>query len=367
VKVQRAIDTTIIFLIISALFVTIVGLIFCDSLLQLIRTPTNVFDGARVYMQIMLIGLLPLFGFNCLAAILRGLGDSKTPLYAMLISSSINVVVSLIFVANLGLGIAGAGWATVIAQTVTMIGLIIWLNAKHPIIKITLRKLIFDFDIFRNSIRIGLPNGIQQVTIAMGMMAILGIVNKFAEENSDVLVAYTIVNRIDTIVLAPAMAFSMAIAAFVGQNIGAQKLYRIPKGLSSALLMSAAVTIIFSIILIALSTPLIKMFSTEITDGAIVIGKRYLWIICSFTVLFSTMFIITGLMRGAGDSFAPMVITLLAMWIIRIPVASILSKIIGVDGIWWSIPITWLFGTICSVFYYRTGRWKNKGVVPLES
>ena len=363
VNMKRSVDTVIIFIVVAALLMMMVGLIFCNLLLHLVKTPEDVFDGAYTFMQINLIGLLPLFGINCLSAILRGVGDSKTPLYCMLISSACNIVLLLIFVPGMNWGIAGAAWATVLTQTLTVVGMILWLNRKHPVIKITLRRLVFDMNIFRNSVRIGLPNGVQQVLVAVGMMALLGIVNQFTTENSNVLVAYSIVNRIDSLAMAPAMTFSIAIAAFVGQNIGARKLYRIPSGLKATLVMSTMLTVLLSAVILIFTHPIMRMFSTEINEEVIAVGARYLLVVCPFCVFFSTMFIFTGVMRGAGDTLVPMFITLLTLWLIRIPVATFLSNLMGTDGIWWSIPIAWTVGMICSYLYYRTGRWKNKGVI----
>jgi putative MATE family efflux protein len=363
IKVKRSIDTVIIFIIVAALSVMIVGLIFCDPLLRLVKTPEGVFDGAHTFMQINLAGLLPLFGVNCLSAILRGVGDSKTPLYCMLISSGLNIVLLLVFVPGMGWGIAGAAWATILTQTLTVIGMILWLNRKHPIIKIALRKFSFDMDIFRNSIRIGLPNGAQQALVAVGMMALLGIVNRFSGVNSNVLIAYAIVNRIDSLACAPAMTFSIAIAAFVGQNVGARKFNRIPSGLNATLAMSAILTIVISAVVMIFAHPVMNLFSTEINPDVVSIGTRYLLIVCPFCIVFSTMFIYTGVMRGAGDTLVPMFITLLSLWLVRIPVASFLSGFIGPDGIWWSIPVAWTVGLTFASLYYRSGRWKNKGLI----
>ena len=109
--------------------------------------------------------------------------------------------------------------------------------------------------------------------------------------------------------------------------------------------------------------PIINMFSMEITPDVVAVGKRYLLIVCPFCVVFSTMFIYTGVMRGAGDTLVPMFITLLSLWLVRIPLASFLSDFMGTDGIWWSLPICWCVGSACAFLYYRTGRWKNKGVI----
>ena len=163
VKMKRSVDTVIIFIIIAALLVTVAGLFFCAPLLRLVKTPEDVFGNAHAFMQVNLIGLLPLFGINCLSAILRGVGDSRTPLYCMLISSGLNVALLLAFVPGLGWGVAGAAWATVLTQTITVAGMILWLNRKHPLIKIRLCRLVFDMDIFRSSGDDGVAGDCQQV------------------------------------------------------------------------------------------------------------------------------------------------------------------------------------------------------------
>jgi len=365
VNLKRSIDTIIIFLVISSLIFIVIGLIICEPLLRFVGTPEDIMKGSKTFMQITLLGLLPLFGVNFTSAILRGVGDSKTPLYAMLISSCLNILILLAFVRVMRWGIAGAACATVVAQTTTTIGMILWLNKRNPFIKITIKRLAFDKDIFRNSIRIGLPNGIQQALVAVGQMAMLGIVNRFTVVNNDVLVAYTIVNRIDTLVMSPGMTFSIVIAAFVGQNIGARKPHRISSGLNATLLMSAMLTMVIAATMMIFAEPVMNLFSAEITPDVVAIGRRYLMIICPACLIFSAMFIYTGVMRGAGDTLVPMFITLLSLWLVRIPLASFLSNVMGLDGIWWSLPICWLVGSVCAFLYYRTGRWKNKGVIKL--
>ena len=363
-SVKRAIETVTIFVLIAALVMMIIGFFLCTPLLNTVNTPADVFEDARIFYIITLIGILPLFGVNCLSAILRGLGDSKTPLFFMVVSSIINIILVLIFVPVLGLGIAGAAWATVLAQSLTVAALIYWLNHRHPIIRIRLYHISFDRDIFRNSIRIGLPNGIQQALVAIGMMALLRIVNRF---DSNVLAAYSVASRIDSLASAPAMTFSIAIAAFVGQNIGARKQYRIGYGLRAALKMSSAIALVISVIIVLFRYRIMEWFATEAEPSVIMIGGRYLLIVGIFYIVFSTMYILNGVMRGAGDTLITMFITLLSLWLIRIPIASTLSRYIGSDGIWWSIPIAWSIGTLFAFLYYKAGRWKSKSIIkPLE-
>ena len=272
----------------------------------------------------------------------------------------LNILLLLLFVPVLHYGIEGAAWATVLAQTVTVVIMIVWLNSRHPFIHITLRPSHFDFDIFKKSVRIGLPNGIQHALIAVGMMALLRIVNLF---NSDVLAAYSIAGRIESLAAAPAMTFSAAIAAFVGQNVGAHKFDRVSEGLKATLGISILVSAVISIVVVVFRHTVMGWFTSAGEVNVIEVGCRYLLIIAPFYAVFSTLFVYNGVMRGAGDTLFPMFTTLLSLWIIRIPFASVMSQHIGTDGIWWSIPIGWCLGAVCAMGYYRLGKWKNKGVV----
>ncbi|MDD2565101.1 MAG: MATE family efflux transporter, partial [Salinivirgaceae bacterium] len=208
------------------------------------------------------------------------------------------------------------------------------------------------------SVKIGLPTGFQQTFVALGMVAIMGIVNGFG---TDVIAAYTAAGRIDTIASMPAMSLATALSMFVGQNAGANRFDRIRRGLISTIIMSGIVSITVSIAAWAFGAQLIGMFTSE--PEVIRIGTQYLVIVSSFYILFSTMFSITGVMRGAGATLIPMFITLFSLWIIRIPIAYFLSDIFGSKGIWWAIPVAWLFGMIGTSIYYKTGKWRSAVVV----
>jgi putative MATE family efflux protein len=359
-KVQNAIDTVIIFVLVAAFFITLAGLLLCEPLLCLVNTPSDVIDGARTFYYVSMVGIIPLFGVNVLGSVLQGTGDSKTPLYYLIFSSVLNILLLLLFVPVLHYGIAGAAWATVFAQTVTVVIMIVWLNSRHPFIHIAFHPRHFDFDIFKKSVRIGLPNGIQHALIAVGMMALLRIVNLF---NSDVLAAYSIAGRIESLAAAPAMTFSAAIAAFVGQNVGAHKFDRVSGGLKATLGISILVSAVISLLIIVFRYTVMGWFTSSDELNVIEVGSRYLLIIAPFYAVFSTLFVYNGVMRGAGDTLFPMFTTLLSLWIIRIPFASVMSKYIGTDGIWWAIPIGWCLGAVCAMGYYRLGKWKDKGIV----
>lgn len=361
VKVKRAIDTMYIYTAIAGILTTVIGLIISEPLLRLLALPEEIMPQALTYLRIYLSGNVIFFGFNGTSAVLRGLGDSKTPLYFLIIATIVNIILVILFVAVFKWGVAGAAYATLIANGVAFALAIIWLNRTHKLIRIALAGLHFDRETFRQSIGIGLPTGIQQTLIALGALALLGIVNKFG---TDVIAGFSVASRLDALAIIPAMSFSQALSTFVGQNIGANKPERIRSGLMATIRMSGIVTIITSIVIVFTGHILMSLFTND--PEVIRLGDQYLTIVSSFYIMFTFMFIYTGLMRGAGDAMIPMFISLLSLWLIRIPLAWILSGKIGAAGIWWSIPAGWFIGLILSFIYYKSGRWKTKSVVKYD-
>lgn len=370
-KVKRAIDTIFILMGISAVIMTVVGVSFSEQIFRLMKLPEELIPMATTYFTIYVSGLVVFFGYNGVAAVLRGMGDSVTPLYFLVLATIINIGLDLLFIVKLGWGIEGAALATIIAQGIAFTVAVFYLNRTHDLIRFNFREFSFDREIFKQSIRIGLPTGLQQTFVALGMMALMGIVNGFG---TDVVAAYTAAGRLDSLAIIPSMVFSQALATFVGQNIGADKIERVKKGLHRTMLMASAVAVFITILVILFKQPLMGLFTTD--QAVIGIGGEYLTIVTSFYILFTCMFIYGGVMRGAGDTIIPMFLTLFSLWIVRIPAALFLSKDtveifglylpgagLGETGIWWAIPIGWSIGLVLSFLYYRTGRWKLKTVV----
>jgi putative MATE family efflux protein len=361
VKVKRAIDTMYIYSVVAGAIATAAGLVFAGPLLRLLGTPEEIMPQAILYLRIYFSGIIIFFGYNGTSAVLRGLGDSKTPLYFLIIATVANIILVLLFVAVFNWGIAGAAYATLLANGLAFGLAIYWLNSTHKLIRISITGLHFDREVFRQSLRIGLPTGIQQTLVAIGGLALMGIVNRFG---TNVLAGYSVASRLDSIALVPAMSFSQALSTFVGQNIGANKLQRIRTGLIATVKMSGIVTIITSAIIVICGHLIMSLFTND--AEVIRIGDQYLTIVSIFYLLFTLMFIYNGIMRGAGDTLLPMFFSLISLWLIRIPLAWYLSRKIGVIGIWWAIPVGWLIGLVFSFSYYKTGRWKRKSVVKYD-
>ncbi|MDO9254510.1 MAG: MATE family efflux transporter [Bacteroidales bacterium] len=356
--VKRSIETMYIFLFFASILVTILGITLSGPIFRLIKLPEDVMPQAITYFNVYLTGTIFFFGFNGISSVLRGLGDSKTPLYFLIFSTVMNAILVWLFVAVFKWGVAGSAWATVIAQAGAFFSGIIYLNRTHEIVKLNSLRLVFDKAIFRKSLMIGLPTGLQQTFVSMGMLAVTRIVNGFG---TDVIAAYSVAMRLDSLAGMPAMNFGAALSTFVGQNLGANKPERVKQGFKATLMMSGALALLTSLLVIVFRQQLMHLFTDD--SAVIAIGAEYLVIVSSFYVFFSAMFVIGGVMRGAGDTLIPMFITLFSLWVIRIPAAWILSRYFGVDGIWWSIPVAWFIGMSLSYLYYLKGNWKTKVVV----
>jgi putative MATE family efflux protein len=361
VKVKRAIDTMYIYSTIAGIASTIIGLIISAPLLRLLGLPEDLMPQATQYLRIYLSGILIFFGYNGTSAVLRGLGDSKTPLYFLIVATVANIILVLLFVGVFKWGVAGAAYATLIANGLAFALAIYWLNKTHKLIRISIKGLHFDREVFRQSLNIGLPTGIQQTLVAIGGLALMGIVNKFG---TNVIAGFSVASRVDSLATIPAMSFSQALSTFVGQNIGANKTERIRTGLISTVKMSGIVTIVTTLIIVLTGHIIMSLFTND--TEVIRLGDQYLTIVSSFYILFTLMFIYNGVMRGAGDTLIPMFISLLSLWFIRIPMAWFLSGKIGASGIWWAIPAGWVIGLSLSFAYYKSGRWKRKAVVKYQ-
>lgn len=357
-KVKRATGTIFIFLFYASLLLTMAGIATSDLLFRMLNVEETIIPLASTYFRIYMLGMVAFFGFNTIASVLRGLGDSITSFWFLLIATATNVVLDILFVVVFNWGVAGAATATVIAHFVAFFIGAWYLNKKHSIISFKTKDLIFDRALFNQSLRIGLPTGFQQTFIALGLMALIRIVNNF---DSSVLAAYTVASRIDSMAAMPALSLSSALAAFVGQNMGAGKINRIRRGYLISLSMAWGISLMVMVTVYFAGPQIMKLFSQDTL--VVEHGVDYLVIVSSFYIVFSTMFITHGMLRGAGDTLVPMFISLISLWAGRVPLAIFLSHHWGEKGIWWAIPLGWSIGMIFSVTYYLTGRWKDKGVV----
>lgn len=356
-KVKKAIDTVFIFLFFASIVTSVIGITFSEEIFRMLHVEEAIIPTATSYFNVYMLGMLAFFGFNGISSVLRGLGDSMTPLYFLLIATVLNIGLDYLLIVTYGMGVEGAAIATIIAQSCAFLAGAIYLTYKHPLISFNIPTLRFNKELFLKSVKIGLPTGFQQTFVALGLMALIRIVNNFG---TDTLAAFTVASRIDALAAMPALNLASALSAFVGQNLGANKIERIKKGLQATLFMAWGISLLVTISVYLWGAAIMGLFTPD--PRVIEHGTNYLVVVSSFYMVFSTMFVIHGVMRGAGDTLIPMFITLFSLWIIRIPFATYLSHHFGENGIWWSIPIGWSMGLIGSYIYYKLGRWKRKNI-----
>ena len=357
-EVKKTVSTIFIYLFFTAVLLTVISFSLKEKIFEMLHVENEVLPIATQYFGIYMLGIVAFFGFNAIASVLRGMGDSMTPLWFMFIAFIGNILLDVLFVVVFKWGVSGAAYATVIAHFIPFILGAIYLTRKHQLVSFRIIKMKFYKNIFYKILKIGLPTAFQQTFIALGLTALIRIVNNF---DTTVLAAYTVASQIDSLAGMPALNLSSALSAFVGQNIGAQQLRRIRKGYWATLLMAWAISITVMGVVYIWGEYLIALFNQD--SQVILYGTQYLKIVSSFYLIFSTMFITHGLLRGAGDTIIPMFISIISLWLVRIPSALYLSKLFGVNGIWWAIPIGWTIGFLLSQTYFFTGKWKGKGVI----
>ena len=215
--------------------------------------------------------------------------------------------------------------------------------------------MLFDWKLFKESLKIGLPTSVQQCAIALGLIALLGIVNSFG---TNTLTAYGAAGKRDTIITQAILTLSGALAAFCGQNIGAGRLDRVKKGVRFTMYTNIALGLLTFAAVYLFGNEMMRIFTKDI--DVVAIGKEYLLIIGGFFIVHGALNVYNGALRGAGDTLFPMITSLVCLWLIRIPLAYYLSSWLGRNGIWWAIGISITIGLIVTFVYYKMGFWKRR-------
>ena len=354
-KVQRAFSSFFIFMLVAGIALSIAGIIFAEPIFRLTNTPEEVIPDAVAYFRIYIGGTFLFVTFNSIISILRGVGESVRPMLFILITTVLNIAFDLLFILVFKWGIEGAARATVVSQGIGMCIALAYVNNTHPLLSIKKQDMLFDWKLFKESLKIGLPTSVQQCAIALGLIALLGIVNSFG---TNTLTAYGAAGKIDTIITQAILTLSGALAAFCGQNIGAGRLDRVKKGVQFTMYTNVALGLLTFAAVYLFGNEMMRIFTKDI--DVVAIGKEYLLIIGGFFIVHGALNVYNGALRGAGDTLFPMITSLVCLWLIRIPLAYYLSSWLGRNGIWWAIGISITIGLIVTFVYYKMGFWKRR-------
>ncbi len=353
-RVRGAIDTLYTAFLVAAVPLSAAAALLVSPLLTLLQVDASFRAEAQLYLVIVCGGLFGSVGYNINSGILQGLGDSRSSVIFLAVSSVVNIIGDLVLVLVFELGVVGVAVATVFAQCLSWIFGIFYINRKYPEIAIRPLSLRFDKALFKDIVRIGLPAGIQMATVGLGSLVVMAKINSFGEAYT---AAYNVGNKLDNMAWLPVQAITTAVTAFVGQNVGAQRYDRARKGIAAALGLSLAWCALIIAILMPLRHAAVDLFTD--TAETIEIGARYLWCIMPFYPFLASMFCINNSMRGAGDSVFPMICILLSQIFVRVPVFYFFADNFGPYNMYYTYGVTWAFGALLAICYYLTGRWKR--------
>ena len=367
--VEKVINNSFSISIIGGLLLTIAGILSSDSLLRIMGTPEEVFIMASSYLKITLAGFILLFMTFLISSILRGIGDTVTPLIFMGIGLALNAILDPLMIIGIGpfpkLGLDGAAYASLISQSFALILALVYLNRKNHIVAIKFKKLTLDKHLTFLLFKLGFPSMIQQSLISIGAFVVTGFVNSFGAVAT---AAFGSAQRIENLVFMPAMSLSMAVSALTGQNLGAGKPERVKEVFRSGIIVTSIITLTLSAAIIAFPKLMLSMFVQE--PDVLEIGVHCLRVVGASYIFFAIMFISNGIINGSGHTITTMVISLITLWLVRVPVSALLSHTaLKTDGIWLGIALSSLTAMTISLIYYSTGRWKKPVIrksVPAE-
>jgi putative MATE family efflux protein len=365
--VKRAVQTSVVLVGGLSLLLTGLGLILVGPLLRAMNTPPDVLPIAVDYMRVFLWTVPPTFGMFLLTSILRGIGDSKSPVYFQAVSVVLNAALDPILMLGwLGaprLGVNGTAWATLISQAVAVVALIIYVQRRRPLVSPDWRRPRIDRATTWLLVKIGLPAMIQQSVVSIGLLGVTTIVNGFGE---DAVAGFGAGGRIDLIAFLPALMTGMAVSTLAGQNIGAGRVERVRDVFRWGLTLSGAVSGLIALGVIGFPRFLLRAFLDD--PAAIEIGVAYLRIVGLTYVLYSGLFVSNGIINGSGHTIVTTLISVVALVLVRVPLAWLLCRLLGnVSGVWWATLCSVGCGMTISFLYYFRGGWRKSVLNPVAA
>ncbi|MCI9297989.1 MAG: MATE family efflux transporter [Lachnospiraceae bacterium] len=354
-------DLYVSFFLIAALAVLINGIVFLfiDPIMVLLSVPADTYSLMREYLWVIFFGIGATFIYNYFAAVLRSLGNSLIPLIFLGISAVINIVLDLYFILSCGFGVAGAAFATILAQWFSGIGIALYCMLKCPFMRIEKQNRRFSSATIKEITNASLLTCLQQSVMNLGILMVQGLVNSFG---SIVMAAFAAAVKIDAFAYMPLQDFGNAFSTFIAQNYGAKKPERIKKGIRSAAGCVVLFSLIVSVLVVVFSRQLLLLFIKPEETEVLAVGMSYLRTVGIFYFGIGALFMLYGLYRAINRPGMSLVLTVISLGT-RVVLAYLLSPFpaIGVDGIWWAIPIGWFLADSVGIIYYLYYEKKRRG------
>lgn len=347
---RKSIVNAMYLAIVGAVIFTVLGQLIIYPILGLLKTPDGIIELSESYLRILYMGVPISMSYNLLAAILRALGNSKTPLQAMIAASLCNIALDFLFVFEFGWGIRGAAFATVLAQSLAMVFCIIKLKGIK-ILSVQSNEYIFDKDICYAELKLGVPIGLQNIITAIGGLIIQAVINGFGIL---FIAGYTAANKLYGLLEIAAASYSYAMSSYAGQNMGAGQVDRVRKGLRTANIIGIITAYGMSAIMLFYGKMILSCFiaaDAATVQATIKIGYQFLKILAVFFPLLYILYVTRACIQGMGNTLLPM-ISSIAQLIMRMGCALILTRFIGETGVFWGEIAAWTGADIILLFSY---------------
>lgn len=350
---KASIHTTLAFAFAAGILMTFIGIWIAPMILSAVGTPESVMDNSILYLRIYFGGILGVMIYNMGSGILRAVGDSKSPLYFLIISSLVNIVLDLLFVVVFQMGIAGVAWATLLAQAISALLTMLLLVKTNMEYRVQLRHIRFDFLMLKDIIRIGLPSGIQNAIVSFSNVIVQSNINSFGAMAMAGCGSYS---KIDGFAILPVMSFSMALTTFIGQNMGAKRFDRVKQGAKIGILMSCAITFSLGLMLFLFAPQILRIFSDE--QAVIHYGTMMMRTVVPGYLFLAISHALAGVIRGAGLTKIPMIVMVCCWCFLRMAWIFIAMPYFqDIQVVFWGYPITWIASAICMFLYYLKADW----------
>lgn len=358
--IAESISTMIVSLMAAAVIITISMIILTDPILKMIQTPQEAYVQAKEYLQITVAGTVFIFGYNALSAIMRGMGDSKRPLYFVIIACIINIVLDLVFVGYLKMGAKGAAFATIISQAASMILCIRYLQNTDFMFDFKLKSFKFHKDKFNMLMKVGIPTSIQNVAVNVSFLVMTGLVNGFGVHAS---AALGVISKYNSFAILPAIAVGSSVSAMAAQNMGAGKVERAKHTMYVGIALAAMITVPIFALTQLYPAQIIAVFDND--PRMVAAGVEYLRTLSLDYLIVPFIFCMNGMITGAGHSMFSSINGIISSLLLRVPFAYILGLYMnyGLSGIGLAAPFASIGALILCIIYYASGKWKISTVV----
>lgn len=356
--VSDTVHTAAAMALLGGLIITVLGLIFSPDLLRLMGTPEDVMDYSVTYIRIYFAGISFSLIYNIGTGILRAIGDSRRPLYFLVASCMTNIVLDVVLVLGFDMGVAGAALATVFSQMVSAVLVTLTLMRSQRSYQLRPGKIRLHMNLLSGILRIGFPAGIQSVMYSLSNIIIQTSVNGFG---TDTVAAWTAYGKLDGLFWMTVSAFGVAITTFVGQNFGARRFDRMKRSVWVCLGMAVIATAILSGVLLSCGEFLYRAFADD--ENVIRLGLQILRLLVPFYGTYLCIEILSGAVRGTGDSLVPTLMTLFGVCLMRVVwLWGIAPRYGTLDMVLICYPITWTLTSVMFLIYYLRGRWLKRGM-----